>query len=248
VRAEFSISARTALPATPWVELARIERRSREDPFVDAPNPIRPGPNEIDLRFRHEIGAPREVTMAVCYLGKETDRKHGHGAIALARALNRSGSYHVAVNDDVPLAPGIEVHTLIYLVGQGKFELNAGQVNGLSNYVKRGKGTLFIESGDAAAKDSFLNVLKAMDVKPEALQPDHPLLVDPYLFAAPPPGFETEGPPEVLVSEGVIFSACNYGLLWQGQVREGAPSREQIRSAIEWGGNIITYAGHRRRS
>jgi hypothetical protein len=255
VHTEFSISARTALPNTPWVELARIERDSREDPFLDAQNPIEPGPNEIDLRFRREIGAPGEVNVGVCYLGEVTAKKHGRGASYLAHTLNHLGRYHVSVDDDVPLAPGIEANTIIYLVGEGEFELSSGQMNGLFNHVTRGRGTLFIESNDSAAKSSFLNILRDMGIKPEALQPGHHLLTYPYLFVAPPRGFETEDAPEdapgdapeVLVNDGVIFSTCNYGLMWQGEIRDDVPSREQIRSAIEWGSNIIAYARGRRR-
>jgi hypothetical protein len=36
--------------------------------------------------------------------------------------------------------------------------------------------------------------------------------------------------------------------LWQGQQRDILPSREQIRSAVEWGANIIAYAAYRRQS
>lgn len=254
VQAEFSIAARTLLPNTPWVELARIRRRSRKDPFLNAQNPAQPGANQIDLRFRREVGAPREMSMAVCYLGEGTDEsrdtslKHGRGAMYLARALGHMGNYQVVVNDDVPLAPGIETNTLIYLVGLGEFELSSGQVNGLSNFVNRGRGTLLIECSDSAAEPAFLNLLAGMGMEPGALSTGHRLLMDPYLFAAPPPGFDTEEVPRVLVREGVIFSACNYGLVWQGEVRDGAPSREQLRSATEWGANIIAYARRRRRA
>jgi hypothetical protein len=247
IHTEFSVSARTALPNTPWVELARIERHSRQDPFLDAENPAEPGPNEIDLRFRREIGAPREISVAVCYLGEISDKKHGRGAGYLAHALNHQGRYYVTVQDNVPLAPGVEANALIYLVGQGEFELSSGQINGLFNHVTRGRGTLFIESRDSAAESSFMNILRAMDMQPEALQPGHRLLVHPHFFVTPPPGFETENTPEVLVSDGVILSTCNYGLIWQGEIRDGEPSREQIRSAIEWGGNVVAYARDRRR-
>jgi hypothetical protein len=250
VHVEFSISARTSLPNTPWVELARVRRHSRDDPFLDAQNPTQPGPNEIDLRFRREIGAPGEVSVAVCYLGEGTTRKHGRGASHLAHTLNRLGHYFVSVDDDVALAPGIEANTLIYLVGQGQFELSSGQVNGLFNYVTRGRGTLFIESNDPASKSAFLDLVRTMDMEMEALQPGHRLLTDPYLFATLPLGSEaseTEDAPEVLVGDGVILSTCDYGLLWQGEIRDGVPSREQIRSAIEWGSNIIAYAYDRRR-
>jgi hypothetical protein len=247
VHAEFSIAARTLVPNTPCVELARIKRRSRKDSFLDAPHPGQPGPNEIDLRFRRELRAPRDASVAVCYLGEVTDKKHGPGASYLAHALSHSSGYRVSVNDDVSLAPGIETNTLIYLVGEGNFELSSGQMNGLSNYVKRGRGTLFVESVDSAAEATFVNLLAAMDMEPDVLPPGHRLLMHPYLFATPPAGFEAQGAPEVLVSDGVIFSNGNYGLLWQGEIRDGVPSREQIRSAIEWGGNIIAYAVDRRR-
>ena len=250
VHAEFSIAARATLPNTPYVELARVKRRSRKDPFVDAQNPAQPEPNEIDLRFRREIGAPREVSMAVTYLGETEDndsRKHGRGASYLARALNRLSDYRVVVNDDVPLAPGVESNMLIYLVGKGNIELSSGQMNGLSNYLKRGKGTLFIESYDPTAEAAFLNLLADMGMEPEAMPTGHRLLTDPFVFAVPPPGFETRETSEVLVSDGVIFSNNNYGLLWQGEARDGVPSREQIRAAMEWGGNIIAYALDRQR-
>ncbi len=247
VHAEFSIAARTSLPNTPWVELARVNRRRRQDLFVDAPNPIRPGHNQIDLRFRHEIGAPAEVSLAVCYLGEKSATQYGLGASYLAQALNHSGRYRVAVHDDAPLGPGIESNTLIYLVGQERFELNSSQMNGLFNYVRRGQGTLFIESHDSDAESAFMNFLRTMDMTPEALKPEHRLLVYPHLFAGPPPGFEDKADSEVLVSDGVIFSTCKYGLLWQGQQRDGRPARETIRAAVEWGGNVLTYAKNRHR-
>ena len=246
VHTEFSISARTSLPSGPWIELARVRRRSRESPFFDAPNPVQPDLDEIDLRFRREIGMAREVNIAISYLGN-TDKKHGRGFAYLARALNRQGRYRVYVHDDVPVAPGIETNTLIYLVGQGNFELNSGQMNGLYNFVNRGWGTLLVESGDSAAESIFLNFLRTVDMTPKPIQAGHYLLMDPYLFAAPPPGFEAQGMGEILVRDGVIFSTSNYGRLWQGEIREGTASRELIRSGFEWGTNIVSYAVERRR-
>ena len=47
--------------------------------------------------------------------------------------------------------------------------------------------------------------------------------------------------------EGVIFSMCDYGCLWQGARRDNLASREEIRTAYEWGGNIVAYAVDRLR-
>jgi len=247
VHAEFSVAARTTLPNAPYVELARVQRRKRDDNFSDAPNPAQPGFNEIDLRFRREIGAPREIRIAVCYLGEVKEKKQGRGAASLAHALNQRGRYFVTVEDDARLAPGVEANTLIYLVGQGKFELGTGQINGLTNYVNKGKGTLFIESTDAASHAAFQSLFATMNLKPDALEAGYWLLTEPNLFAAPPPGFEPESTPEILFTDGVIFSAGNYGLAWQGEIKSGVPSREYLRSVAEWGENIITYAWERHR-
>jgi hypothetical protein len=244
VYAEFSIAARTTLPTTPHVELARIWRQNRQDAFVDAANPAAPGPNEIDLRFRRDIGAPHEISVAVCYLGEVKERVHGQGMASLAHTLNRGRRFFVAVEDDARLAPGVEANTLIYLVGQGKFELSSGQINGLTNYVRKGKGTLLLETLDEAARDAFVNVLDTMQIQPEALPAGHSLLVDPHRFSAPPPGFAVEKP-DVTVGEGVIVSGGSYGRVWRGDVENA--SREVLRSAAEWGENIITYAWERRR-
>ncbi len=246
VHTEFSIFARTALPTTPVVELARIQRQSRKATFQDAVNPSQPGLNEIDVRFRQEVGAPHEATVAVCYLG-EADKKHGLGANYLARALNNSGRFRVQIDDDVPLAPGVEKNTLIYVVGAGKFELSRGQINGLTNYIQKGSGTVLIEASNAAAGAVFMGFLDAAGLGIDTLSPGHRLLTEPYLFGAAPPGYETQGKPQVSVGEGVIFSTCEYGRLWQGERRGGPASREEIRSAMEWGGNIISYALERQR-
>lgn len=248
IHTEFSIYARNALPNTPWVELARVNRSGRDSNFLNAENPVQPGPNEIDLRFRREGGAPPEVNISVAYLGDAGDKKHGLGANYLAQALNYQGHHYISVADGVTIGPGIVSSTLVYLVGQGAFELEAGHMNGLRNYVQRGKGTLLIESRDEAAEESFMNFLKNTSMQADPLPDGHRLLTQPYLFAAPPPGFGIpSGTPKLLVGDGVIFSTYNYGLMWQGEQRGRKASREEIRSAVEWGANIISYATDRRR-
>jgi hypothetical protein len=247
VHGDFSIAAQPILPDEPGIELARINRSSRESVLVDAQDPLQPKLDEIDLRFRQEVGAPYGVSVAVSYLGDAADHRHGRGMTYLAQSLNHSGGYRVSVEDNVVIGPGIVTKTLVYLVGQGSFELSAGTMNGLRNYVSRGKGTLFIESMNPEAEHTFLEFLSSKNMKPAALKPGHRLLTQPYLFAAPPPGYETDGKPSLMVTDGVIFSTHNYGLLWQGERRGRSASREEIRSATEWGGNIITYALNRRR-
>jgi hypothetical protein len=247
VHHEFSLSARPTLPDVPVVELARLTRETRSSPFSDAQNPVHPRVNEIDLRFRREIGihAQRTVTVAVSYLGNVTAKVYGQGVGYLARALNRLPAYHIVVDDDVPLAPGVQNYTLIYLVGEGDLELNRSQINGLHGYIERG-GTLFVESCDVDSALALSQYIKDMGVNLEPLPSRHSLLLRPHLFAAPPAGFEDEGSVEVLVGEGVVFSSRGYGRLWYGEHRDGPPTREAIRSAVEWGANLVAFALGRR--
>jgi hypothetical protein len=253
VHAQFGIEAGSDLGQVPGVELARIQRQSRESPVADAQRPLHPGLNEIDLRFRHEIGAPAPqiACVAVCYVGGLEGREHGLGVSHLARALGRSGQC-VVVDDSVPLAPGLEAYSLVYLVGRDAFQLSADEMNAIYAYLQGG-GTVLIEScrhgmpdGDPPADASFADLLASMGIEIEELQAGHGLLSDPFLFSAPPPGFETEGEPRVSVGGGVLFSASDYGCLWRGLRRDRAASREEIRAAMEWGGNIVAYAGQRR--
>jgi hypothetical protein len=262
VHAEFGIEAQLNPAGDSGVELARIRRRDRQAPIADAQDPEHPAPNEIDLRFRREIGAAFAVgpaalhsrpiaSMAVCTVGTPQNERHHRGANALGRAMRHAGKTPLWVDDDVPLDPELASYTLVYLVGQGSFELTADEMNGLYTYLQGG-GTLFIEScrQDLAAEDppadaAFFGLLDSLGVHLEAVPPDHPLLTDPYLFAAPPPGFAAEGERKLLAGDGVVFSNYDYGCLWQGERHGGPPTREEIRAALEWGSNVVAYAVRR---
>ncbi|MBN2145900.1 MAG: DUF4159 domain-containing protein [Anaerolineales bacterium] len=246
LRAEFSIAAREVPPDSPYVELARVLRASRNAPFLDADNPFQPASNELDLRYRRHVDTPHELSVAVCYLGEVDEKNHGQGAATLAHTLGHTTSFRITVQDDLPLAPGIENNALIYLVGQGKFKLSPGQINGLANYIRRAGGTLLIESIDNKARVAFLDSLTAMEIETVAIPAGHRLLSIPHLFPAPPSGADLGATPEVLVGEGVILSNANYGRLWLGKAN-GSLSREHLRSAVEWGQNIIAYAANRYR-
>ena len=260
VQAEFGIEARSDWPDEPCVELARIRREGRESPIFDAQDRAHPGPNEIDLRFRRDVGAapPELASVGISYVGGGMkDVRHSQGMSYLARAFGRSASdrreRRLNVDHNVALGPGLERYTLLYLVGQGSFQLDRDEMEALYAYIQGG-GTVLIEScrrnvteGDPPADTSFYNLLADLGVELNELRPDHRLLTEPYLFAAPPGGFETQGTPRVAVSEAVIFSTYDYGCLWQGERRTSSASRDEIRAALDWGCNIVTYAVKRRR-
>ena len=276
VHTEFGIEVRPTLPDTPCVELARFRRQRRDSSLINAQDAEHPGLNEIDLRFRRSQNAvpgrampAATAGLAVSHVGKakgdkSSDLPHGRGATYLARALRSGlgspGLSVAGVDLGVPLAAGLESYTLVYLVGLGAFQLSRDEMNAVYTYLQGG-GTLLFEgcrrgvAGDSPsgpADASFSDLLASFGISCEEAQPGDSLLVEPYLFAAPPAGFETEGTPKVVVGAAdagrVVWSMCDYGCLWQGERRGRAATREEIRTAMEWGANLVAYALARKSS
>ena len=252
VHAEFGLEVVTQLPGGVSVELARIQRSKRGAVVHDTQAAAAPAADEIDLRFRQVIGASRTppANLAVVHLGG-TGGRHGAGAGYLARALRAAGQPTWA-DDDVQLAGSLSAYALIYLVGHNSFQLSTDQMNSLYGFVQAG-GTVFAEScrrdapAATAADHAFNDLFSSLGIKLDTVATGHNLLVEPNLFAAPPAGYETDGLPIVRAGEGVLFSAADYGCLWQGERRSGAAGRDAIRTAHEWGGNILALAESRRR-
>jgi hypothetical protein len=241
------------LPATPYVELARIWRREAA-PITTARNSTRPRANEIDLRFRREIGFSEEerALIALSYIPGAETTGHDEGLNNLARSLRQGKGPHTWIDFHAPLDLDLARYTLLALVGRDAFQLSAEQMNALYVFLQGG-GTIFyescrrsVDSGDPAADASFLDMMASLGVRLQPLERAHPLLNDPHLFAEPPDGFEIRGAPRVAVADGVVFSTYDYGCLWRGERRGRLAARSEIRNALEWGTNLLTYAVARR--
>ena len=250
----FEVEARPELPAGSTIEIARIKRVNKDSPITDASDPMHPGNNQIDQRFRSLAGASKAVKhgIGVCYMPGVTDKGHGKGFDHVIKAAGASGAVEAFVDDDIALAAGIDQYALVHLVGQGKFQIAPNDMNVIYGYLQSG-GTLFIESargstasGEPAADAVFLDMLSSFGLQLQDITPGHELLQRPNLFGAIPAGFESQGKPRLQDGGGVIFSTYDFGSLWQG-LRRGAPAaREDIRSAHEFGANIVAYAISRR--
>ena len=246
VQTGFTIEARPALPDTPYVELARVWHENRQAPIRDAKDPAHPGLNEIDLRFRSQLLVlqPEIVRIGVWYTGTATPR-HGRGAQNLATGLSQRNGRRVWMDEGIS-SSDLGAYTLVFLVAQGRFSLSATETRALTDYLEAG-GTVFFEScrhdaaGETPAADAaFVEMLGGAGLKLDDLLPGQPLLSAPHFFATLPPGFEARG--TLRQGRGVVFSTQDFGCLWQGERRSGPASREEIRSAMEWGENLISYA------
>ncbi|MBN1641141.1 MAG: DUF4159 domain-containing protein [Anaerolineae bacterium] len=258
VHDQFGIEAQGHVPVTACVELARIQRQDRNSPVSDATDPASPGANEIDLRFRREIGvtAMPIASFGVVPLGAAQSASHATGARHLARTLRELGPFRAWADPAVSLSADLRGYDLLYLVGQGPFQVGRDEMTALYQYLQAG-GTLFYEScrrqtegGDPPADASFADLLASLGIPLQPLPVDHALLTVPHLFAAPPPGFEPSGEGQISIgglpdSQGsacVVMSTLDYGCLWRGERRDGPASREAIRSALEWGTNLVAFA------
>lgn len=252
VHTEFGLDTAAQLPGTAAVELARVQRSQRGAVVRDAANPSTPATDEIDLRFRPTIGTrpTPPASLAVVHLGGSGGR-HGAGASFMARARRAAGQPTWA-DDSVPLSAGLAGYTLVYLVGHNGFQLGTDEMNSLYGYLQAG-GSVWAEScrrdaqAASAADNAFNELFSSLGVKLDNVATGHSLLVEPNLFAAPPAGYETDGLPIVRAGEGVVISSADYGCLWQGERRSGAAGRDAIRTAHEFGGNVLAWAEARRR-
>jgi hypothetical protein len=249
VNSGFYVEAVDALPAGPCIELARIRRSAKTAPVYNAGNPVRPGEDEIDLRCRREIGpaSPVVAGAGIVHFGTAACDDVAHGLDALSRALKRAG-IRLWVDDNVLLGEKLDHYDLIYAVGHGAFQMSADEMTALYHFVQNG-GTLVTEScrreanadkSDAAFRDMF----ESMGMKLADVRAGHAVLSEPHLFAAAPDGFEEA--PVLQATEGVLCSMGDYASAWQGLRKGGPASREFIRSAHEWGENLIRMAASRR--
>ncbi len=253
VFSEYALQAMLSLPQTPYIELARF-RRQAGAAIENAPYPDSPALNEIDLRWRTQIGAqqPAQLRAAVVALGAQPDPGHAAGAINVARSLRTSGlDLRMAVDALGGLDRSLLSYDLLFLVGIEAVRLSKEQIGALNDFRNSG-GMIFYEScrsrstGDPIADAAFMELMSALGIALQPLTADHPLLCEPHLFATPPDGFETQGTPRLLAGDGVLFSSYDYGCIWSGRRRGRPASRSEIRNALEFGQNMLAWVAAQR--
>jgi hypothetical protein len=256
VHTEFSLEVSSQAEGHGGIVLAQL-RRERGAAICSAQNAEFPGPNEIDLRFRPclvggQSRRPQPASLGVFYPGGAGSFSGCHGAAWLARSLRQAGNL-AWVDDNIQLGSGLERYDLLYLPAAGGFQLSREQLNALYAYLGGG-GTVLMESclkdagqEDSTAAASFSDVLASFGQELEEVGRGHPLLIEPHLFSLPPAGYEEAETPPLRAGGGVILSLVDYGCLWQGERRSRPATREEIRTALEWGENILRYAQNRRK-
>ncbi len=250
VQSQYTVEAVSALPPTPHIELARVWRRDATLPITLAADPAQPRGNEIDLRFRRQVGAGEKpvVSIALAPLRGSDGARHGDGMAAMAASIRLAGTASVWLDRNIPLTADLARYDLIMIVGRDDMKFTSDEMTAIYNYWKSG-GVLFYEScrrnqtqGNPPADAVFNDLVESFGAWLEPLPQDHPLLAKPYRFGQPPNGFETLGSPLVKVAEGIVMSTFDYGCIWRGERRGGPARRSEIRDAEEWGANLLLWA------
>ena len=251
-QAQFGLEAVGLATAVLGVELARVRRPERLAPICNAGQREHPGPNELDLRYRADTQPVRAsvASVGICRLGGNTG-SHEAGLDYLARHLAHRDRLRLCVDRDVHLDADLTGYVLLYLVADGPFELAPGEMSGLYGYLAGG-GTVLAEGcrrarrpGDPSGDRAFGDLLAALGVTLAPLERGHELLSEPYLFAVPPAGYGEQEGPCLSLGDGVLLSTADFGCLWQGERGQGPAGREEIRTALEWGANIMAFAMRR---
>lgn len=192
----------------------------------------------MDLRYRQIIPLRQEkfLTAAQVNLGEKPAKSWGSGLLHLAEEACPAKNIRLIVDEFAQVTPDVLAYDMLCLAGTGKFTLSTVQINGLKGFIEDGGG-IFMEACDETAAVSFGKIIDQIGAKLESVERGHPLLSRPYLFAQAPTGYEKSG--ELRISKGLIYSTFNYGSLWNGEAAGRTPGREEIRSAMEFGVNLM---------
>ncbi|MEI7844519.1 MAG: hypothetical protein WCK35_01830 [Chloroflexota bacterium] len=229
IHAEFVIAARSTLPKRPVVELARVTLSAAGSAIQPPADPINPRPGELDLRFRAKarISAVRTAHVAVCVLGKELPSASADWNY-LQRECLRSNFCQLFVECGITPDSTLSTYDLVCLTASGKFKLETELISALNTYLSTGK-PLLVEALDNEAETACAALFEKLKRTLSPLAANDRLLEEPYLFTAAPQG-------QIKRDHQVIYSAGGFSQSWSGKT---AANRAEIRSAHEWGINLL---------
>lgn len=236
IQDEFVVAALPSMPKRPAVEIARITIEQKDKPIENAKDPAHPGVGELDLRFRREI-FPTErqhVRIGLINLGGKPDDDVAFGWDKLGEECLRSSNYKLIVDSSPEVIKNLKKYDLVYLSGKGSFKVSKTDLETIKKY----SNPLILEALDDKATEACQLLLNDLGAKPKAVEPKSILMEIPFMFAAPPAGSQ-EG--QVMASGKLVYSSAGYSLLWAGKQLSGTPTRSDIRSAHEWGINMLSY-------
>jgi hypothetical protein len=232
-------------PRPPAVELARVEVQ-HPALLQDAVDPTRPKPDEIDLRFRHQVSVRPRPELCVAQLALPDDpevedvRGHRLGLRFLLREVGLTTPYRPRWHGVFRLGESLPPSGLLYFSGIKEFTVDDAAVESLRGFLEGG-GVLFADpclshaSGPAFAA-AVRRLALRLGPEPRPVQRWDSLLTSRHVL--------TDGT-GLLQAGGIVLSTADHGCTWKGGPEDQAARREAIRHALEVGTNVAVFARQR---
>jgi hypothetical protein len=251
-------------PSESFLELARVDFDPAVTTIRDAPSASSYGKNEIILSYRSQAkstqpekiisstvatGPQDKVMLGHLVLGEADKQLHAAGLRNLVREIKYRYNFLAELVENTPLDSSVNQFDVLYLTGNGRFELTPEKQGILADFLQIG-GTIFAEGcsqgagedGVRAGKEFGLAVNRLagqLKFRLGTLQRNHPILSTVHVFPEVPQGAQAA----TLLEGGPIFySGSDYGCAWQGGYPNFPLPREVIRSSSEMGANIVAYS------
>ncbi|MFO8009706.1 MAG: DUF4159 domain-containing protein [Dehalococcoidia bacterium] len=232
----FRQSAAAVAPAAQAAVPAPQQQAAPPPSNTDKPKPASepPARNRTTLTIGHAV------------LGDAGKDLHLKGLQNLAREINQRYDMEIKIEKASSLAKNLGKYQVLYLTGNGNFELSDEEQSSLSKFVESG-GMVFGEGcseGEAQSRGAkefglaFNKIAGQFKSKLENVQRGHPLLSSAHIFSSVPQG---AGPGMLLEGGRMVYSGSDYGCAWQGGYQDVPLEREVIRTAIEMAVNIMSY-------
>ncbi|HAZ44390.1 MAG TPA: hypothetical protein DDW76_06175 [Cyanobacteria bacterium UBA11369] len=263
IREWFRLDEKTSPPNDKEVELCRIKIQPGSVELEHPTDLLFPEVNELDLRYRMQAKARPEAVVRVAQIKEsETDEWYESRQNMSDRATKSLSYLMQSVSVLYPVLQGqtqigqvslqppedLAAYDLLYLTDRQLVELNEEEIYAVYQYQKNG-GLILI---DAVSNDDLLLKTATEIIFHELetnlqywqdLSDNHPLITQPFLFAALP--IINQAPVQIWNGGGVILVTGYLSAAW-GLNEQLYIDRNDIRTAQELGINILHFAWRRR--
>lgn len=232
---EYIIAARQSLPKQPVVELARVTLSAKGAVIRDAADPLQPGKDELDLRYRQDQSVLKQITVAAVTFPSDNAFVY-RGWRVMVREMEQMLHVKLIVNmlDDIDAR--INDYDMVYIGAAGTFSPSDSQVALLKNYQMNGKGILMegLDADGGKKLKEIADSFKVVLADPEKTE----FFRTPFFFRLPP---EQVTDKHLFYGEKIVL--CNDPLTypWCGELKDELLQREEIRTNLEWGANLVMY-------
>ena len=251
VREAYRFDQRNSMPDISEIEICRILLQPGQKDITQPSDIFFPGYNNIDLRNRRQAQARPQAIVHIAQVnhGDSEAARNFFNLSYFLRSIEPLYPYLRGLDEpgQVTLGENIKQYDLLYLTGQQELSINNLEFESLKNYLNTGGMLLVDAPADAEAliqsTHALAEKLKTPLKHSKELRRDHPLRTRPFLFAGLP--IVNQRLIEVFTGGGIILIIGDLASAW-GLDKELTMPRLAIRTAQEFGINIISYAWKRR--